>query len=624
MLLASKGDNAFQVWLLQPGNEGKTYEDYEAWLRQPATDAGERADEAAGKAQGAADNANSAATAAQGATQNANAAAEEARTNAASAKNEADAAREAATNANNAATTAQGAAQNANTAAEKANEAAGTIDDKIGGIQTELDKKADKTEIPTSLPANGGNADTLDGLGKMSFGRVFYPINVDDTIGFISGGYTPQSGGTRPGPGTYGSILQVSNNIQGPAGGDWVFQIAHAHGEDRPYWRTQYNNGGWTEWKRLAFTDDITGVTSVRFDQVQNAASVSVDPGQVVRRVIAYYIKKNHGWGSRAAIGLTNPSGKFRPVIISAGTDDSGTTWADWTFDPATGRITTPDGKQFAVNEETITRNSAADINPDSFVGAAIFGFGYENKGWPTTGPFISLGGFNNDYPLQLIGLYNDKGFYMRTYNGDTKKWNTWAKIGLNEDIIGAASWASGTDYGPRLDIIRKGGANPVSATIPRASTAESGVVTTIDQTFAGRKSFAAGIDIIAGGMAVDGGIAVSGTIVCSGEVSASKFFADSDVRLKKNITAIKLTHNRIKLYEFDIDGKHGYGVIAQEIERLYPSVVIEKENGYKAVNYPEVLVIKCAEQDERIETLEKENQELKDRLERLEKLLLK
>ncbi len=106
MLLASKGDNAFQVWLLQPGNEGKTYEDYEAWLRQPATDAGERADEAAGKAQGAADNANSAATAAQGATQNANAAAEEARTNAASAKNEADAAREAATNANNATTTA--------------------------------------------------------------------------------------------------------------------------------------------------------------------------------------------------------------------------------------------------------------------------------------------------------------------------------------------------------------------------------------------------------------------------------------------------------------------------------------------------------------------------------------
>ena len=30
-------------------------------------------------------------------------------------------------------------------------------------IKAELDKKADKSDIPTTLPANGGNADTVDG-----------------------------------------------------------------------------------------------------------------------------------------------------------------------------------------------------------------------------------------------------------------------------------------------------------------------------------------------------------------------------------------------------------------------------------------------------------------------------
>ena len=129
------------------------------------------------------------------------------------------------------------------------------------------------TDIPTSLPANGGNADTLDGLGKMSFGRVFYPINIDDTAGFVSGGYTHESGGTRPGGSVYGSILQVNNSDQNPAAGGWVFQIAHAHGEDRPYWRTQYNGLGWTEWKRLAFVDDLS-------DTLKNSGEQTLSNGR--------------------------------------------------------------------------------------------------------------------------------------------------------------------------------------------------------------------------------------------------------------------------------------------------------------------------------------------------------
>lgn len=99
-----------------------------------------------------------------------------------------------------------------------------------------------------------------------------------------------------------------------------------------------------------------------------------------------------------------------------------------------------------------------------------------------------------------------------------------------------------------------------------------------------------------------------------NGVRSTYGFYDTSDIRLKSNIQDIELK-DKINLYEFDKQGKHSYGVIAQEVEQLYPSVVNTDENGYKTVNYNEVLSIKCAE-------LEAENKELKARLDKLEALV--
>lgn len=99
-----------------------------------------------------------------------------------------------------------------------------------------------------------------------------------------------------------------------------------------------------------------------------------------------------------------------------------------------------------------------------------------------------------------------------------------------------------------------------------------------------------------------------------NGVRSSYGFYDTSDIRLKSNIQDIELK-DKINLYEFDKQGKHSYGVIAQEVEQLYPSVVNTDENGYKTVNYNEVLSIKCAE-------LEAENKELKARLDKLEALV--
>lgn len=42
-LKGNKGDSAYEDWTKQPGNEGKTHLEYEAWLRFPAEDAGKKA-----------------------------------------------------------------------------------------------------------------------------------------------------------------------------------------------------------------------------------------------------------------------------------------------------------------------------------------------------------------------------------------------------------------------------------------------------------------------------------------------------------------------------------------------------------------------------------------------------
>lgn len=116
----------------------------------------------------------------------------------------------------------------------------------------------------------------------------------------------------------------------------------------------------------------------------------------------------------------------------------------------------------------------------------------------------------------------------------------------------------------------------------------------------------------------LDSAQTISGAKTFTSAVTGTEGFYDtSDVRLKSNIKEIELNSEKIRLCEFDKGDKRSYGVIAQEIEKLYPSTVQEGKDGYKVVNYNEVLTIKCAE-------LEAENEELRNRLDKLEKLLEK
>jgi hypothetical protein len=91
----------------------------------------------------------------------------------------------------------------------------------------------------------------------------------------------------------------------------------------------------------------------------------------------------------------------------------------------------------------------------------------------------------------------------------------------------------------------------------------------------------------------------VEGELRATGDIVA---FYSSDIRLKENITPIPNALEKVNQISGNTyDWKEGYdeihshkgndvGVIAQELEKVLPEVVTERETGYKAVNYEKIV----------------------------------
>ena len=136
------------------------------------------------------------------------------------------------------------------------------------------------------------------------------------------------------------------------------------------------------------------------------------------------------------------------------------------------------------------------------------------------------------------------------------------------------------------------------------APTTTTGEINAISGSFTGPVS-ASAINTL--GVSVSGNItAVSGSF--SGPISASVInasgditaFFSSDERLKDNITPIGSAIDKLNTiggYEFDWNNSsehsgHDVGVIAQEIEKVLPEVVVTRGNGYKAVRYEKIVAL--------------------------------
>ncbi len=112
----------------------------------------------------------------------------------------------------------------------------------------------------------------------------------------------------------------------------------------------------------------------------------------------------------------------------------------------------------------------------------------------------------------------------------------------------------------------------------------------------------------------------VIGDINASATVTAVTVTQTSDRRLKSNITTIQSALKKVlslRGVEFDWikTGAHDLGVIAQEIEKVFPSLVITNNEGVKSVKYLNlagVLIESTKELNAKVVTLETENKMLK------------
>jgi hypothetical protein len=92
-----------------------------------------------------------------------------------------------------------------------------------------------------------------------------------------------------------------------------------------------------------------------------------------------------------------------------------------------------------------------------------------------------------------------------------------------------------------------------------------------------------------------------------------------SDINLKNNIEEIHVENfKKINPVSFtfkdDDQNKRHFGVIAQELESVYPELVTDSEMGFKAVNYIELIPIMLAQMKNMQQEIDKLKEELKER----------
>ena len=93
------------------------------------------------------------------------------------------------------------------------------------------------------------------------------------------------------------------------------------------------------------------------------------------------------------------------------------------------------------------------------------------------------------------------------------------------------------------------------------------------------------------------GNLNITGDIDCSGNISSTTFQSSSDYRLKENINDINLDKYSIdnlkpKHFNFKNNKKENFGLIAHEVEEIFPFLVEGDKDGlkYQSVNYISII----------------------------------
>ena len=170
---------------------------------------------------------------------------------------------------------------------------------------------------------------------------------------------------------------------------------------------------------------------------------------------------------------------------------------------------------------------------------------------------------------------------------------------------------------------------NIVQTTVSgNAGSVTNGVYTTGTQTIGGAKSFSSAVNIdstvasttiTTGALIVDGGVGIAGALNVGGDIVA---YASSDERLKDNIELISNPIEKVQslkgvTWDWNSNADElqktlpNVGVIAQDVEKVLPQLVIDRDNGFKGVDYAKLTGLLI----EAIKDQQKQIDELKSKL---------
>lgn len=127
----------------------------------------------------------------------------------------------------------------------------------------------------------------------------------------------------------------------------------------------------------------------------------------------------------------------------------------------------------------------------------------------------------------------------------------------------------------------------------------------------------------------------VVGNGLFTGTVCASNVTCPSDVRFKKNfrpldnamaqvmqVQGVRYDWRKDEFPEHNFSDKNQMGFVAQDLEKLFPEMVVTDSKGYKSVDYARItplLVEALKEQQKIIDEMKTKNQKLESRLDRIE-----
>ena len=230
---------------------------------------------------------------------------------------------------------------------------------------------------------------------------------------------------------------------------------------------------------------------------------------------------------------------------------------------------------------------------------------GYYSLKENTTGMYnVSIG--HSSLTANTTGAYNSAIGYLSMQNNTTGQFNT--ALGINT-LNNITTGSSNTSIGYSTSASSSAAINQTVIGFQADGQADNSVVL-------------GNSDVTAIYMAEDSGATIyAGNATFNGDV-----VIQSDARLKSNIVSLGSTLPKILLIDgksYAMKGKQKIGVLAQDIQEVFPELVTEDDNEMLAVNYQglvPVLINALKEQQNEIETYRDEVSELKEMVQKLMK----